>query len=307
MPWWDPYAAGGQPVYPDALNQLFFLPVVLFRVALPAIVGFNLMVVTPFPLAALGAWLFLRRRFSPLSAAIGAAVFADERAGTLHQQLSEHVMVHRLDPLDAVGGRSRSPHAVGEQPGDPLAARRRADALGRTRDHGRHRGARSGVCDVLRQRGARVPQSTGRGRTMSGSDRIGGPGRGRSTGADGRGGRAVASRCIQGRQLLVAASPVAHRVAVATCVWERRLGAADGDAVDHAAQQHSRALLLLDVRRSGRYCCSPSSARSRGAEAGAPSGQSSRWPGSCWRSATIPRSIPRSRPSCRRCAASGSR
>ncbi len=75
-PWWDPYAAGGQPVYPDALNQLFLLPVVLFRVALPAIVGFNLMVVTPFPLAALGAWLFLRRHFSPVSAAIGAAVFA---------------------------------------------------------------------------------------------------------------------------------------------------------------------------------------------------------------------------------------
>ena len=75
-PWWDPYAAGGQPVYPDALNQLFLLPVALFRVALPAIVGFNLMVVTPFPLAGLGAWLFLRRHFSPVSAAIAAVVFA---------------------------------------------------------------------------------------------------------------------------------------------------------------------------------------------------------------------------------------
>ncbi len=150
-PWWDPYAAGGQPVYPDALNQLFLLPVALFRVALPAIVGFNLMVVTPFPLAGLGAWLFLRRHFSPVSAAHRCGRLRGERASGLHQQLPEHVVVHRLDSVDAVGGGARSPQAFREEPGDSVACRRGAGALGRARDHGRHRGARSGVCDVLRR------------------------------------------------------------------------------------------------------------------------------------------------------------
>ena len=69
-PSWDPYAAAGQPIFPDALNQLFLLPVLLLRILLPAVVGFNLIVALPFPLAALGAWLFLRRHVSPVSATV---------------------------------------------------------------------------------------------------------------------------------------------------------------------------------------------------------------------------------------------
>jgi hypothetical protein len=74
-PVWDPYAAAGQPTFPDALNQLFLPPVLLLR-ALPAVPGFNLLVAAPFPLAALGMWLFLRRHVSETSAALGAIAFS---------------------------------------------------------------------------------------------------------------------------------------------------------------------------------------------------------------------------------------
>jgi hypothetical protein len=74
-PLWDPYAAAGQATFPDALNQLFLPPVLLMR-ALPAVAGFNLLVAAPFPLAAFGMWLFLRRHVSETSAALGAIVFA---------------------------------------------------------------------------------------------------------------------------------------------------------------------------------------------------------------------------------------
>jgi hypothetical protein len=74
-PLWDPYAAAGQAAFSDALNQLFLPPVLLLR-TLPAVPGFNLLVAAPFPLAALGMWLFLRRHFSETSAALGALVFS---------------------------------------------------------------------------------------------------------------------------------------------------------------------------------------------------------------------------------------
>ncbi|MBM3817400.1 MAG: hypothetical protein FJW14_00085 [Acidimicrobiia bacterium] len=74
-PWWDPYAAGGQSAVADALNQFFLLPVTLVRVALPPIPGFNFWVAAPFPVAAVGAWLWLRRYGSPASAFVGAAIF----------------------------------------------------------------------------------------------------------------------------------------------------------------------------------------------------------------------------------------
>jgi len=74
-PLWDPYAAAGQAAFSDALNQLFLPPVLLLR-ALPAVPGFNLLVAAPFPLAAVGMWLFLRRHVSETSAALGAIVFA---------------------------------------------------------------------------------------------------------------------------------------------------------------------------------------------------------------------------------------
>src|ERR1700687_3967639 len=74
-PLWDPCAAAGQAAFPDALNQLFLPPVLLLR-ALPAVPGFNLLVAAPFPLAALGMWLFLRRHVSETSAALGAIAFS---------------------------------------------------------------------------------------------------------------------------------------------------------------------------------------------------------------------------------------
>jgi hypothetical protein len=74
-PLWDPYAAAGQAAFSDALNQLFLPPVLLLRM-LPVIPGFNLLVAAPFPLAALGMWLFLRRHVSETSAAFGAIVFS---------------------------------------------------------------------------------------------------------------------------------------------------------------------------------------------------------------------------------------
>lgn len=75
-PSWDPYAAGGQPTDPNALNQMFFPPVLLMRLLLPPVLGFNAIVATPFPLAALGMYLFLRVRLSRPSAAAGAIAFA---------------------------------------------------------------------------------------------------------------------------------------------------------------------------------------------------------------------------------------
>lgn len=76
LPLWDPYSAGGQAVFPDALNQLFLPPVALLRLLMPAALGFNLIVALPLPLAALGAWLFARRHVAAQSAALGAIAFA---------------------------------------------------------------------------------------------------------------------------------------------------------------------------------------------------------------------------------------
>jgi hypothetical protein len=75
-PLWDPYLAAGQSAAADALNQMFLLPVLAIRLLGSEVVGFNLWVALPFPLAALGAYLFLRSRFSSAAATLGAAVFA---------------------------------------------------------------------------------------------------------------------------------------------------------------------------------------------------------------------------------------
>jgi len=76
-PLWDPHLAGGQAAIADALNQLL-MPVTLAVRLLPSnIVSFNLWVALPLPVAALGTFLFLRRRQLPdPAAALGACVFA---------------------------------------------------------------------------------------------------------------------------------------------------------------------------------------------------------------------------------------
>jgi prepilin-type N-terminal cleavage/methylation domain-containing protein len=79
VPWWDPHVASGQSAIADALNQLV-MPVTLAVRLLPSdVVSFNLWVGLPLPVAALGTFVFLRRRFAPdradAAAALGAAVF----------------------------------------------------------------------------------------------------------------------------------------------------------------------------------------------------------------------------------------
>src|SRR5690349_22455613 len=51
-PWWDPYMASGQSAAADALLQMFFLPTLLLRLLLPEVLGFNLWIGLPFPIAA---------------------------------------------------------------------------------------------------------------------------------------------------------------------------------------------------------------------------------------------------------------
>jgi prepilin-type N-terminal cleavage/methylation domain-containing protein len=76
-PWWDPYVAGGQSAIADALNQLLMPVTVAIRLLPSDIVAFNLWIALPLPLAALGMFLFLRRRSSHDSAsALGACAFA---------------------------------------------------------------------------------------------------------------------------------------------------------------------------------------------------------------------------------------
>jgi hypothetical protein len=75
-PLWDPYVGGGQSAYSDALNQMFLLPSVIARLAGGEVLGFNLWVALPFPLAAIGAFGFFARRFSASASALGAMAFA---------------------------------------------------------------------------------------------------------------------------------------------------------------------------------------------------------------------------------------
>jgi hypothetical protein len=76
FPLWDPYVGGGQSAAADALHQMFLLPALAVRLLGSDVVGFNLWVAVPFPLAALGAWLFFRRRFTAGASALGAIAFS---------------------------------------------------------------------------------------------------------------------------------------------------------------------------------------------------------------------------------------
>lgn len=76
FPFWDPYVGAGQAAVADALHQMFLLPAVLVRLVGSDVLGFNLWVLVPFPLAALGTWLFLARRFSAPAAALGAIAYS---------------------------------------------------------------------------------------------------------------------------------------------------------------------------------------------------------------------------------------
>jgi hypothetical protein len=76
FPLWDPHVGGGQAAYSDALNQMFLPPSILVRLLGNEVLGFNLWILMPFPIAAIGAWLLFSRRSSQPAATIGAAAFA---------------------------------------------------------------------------------------------------------------------------------------------------------------------------------------------------------------------------------------
>lgn len=75
-PWWDPHVAAGQSAIADALNQLLMPLTMAVRLLPSDVVSFNLWVALPLPLAALGMFVFLRRRVREPAAALGACVFA---------------------------------------------------------------------------------------------------------------------------------------------------------------------------------------------------------------------------------------
>lgn len=76
LPFWDPYLGGGQSAVADGMHQMFLLPSLLVRLVGGEVLGFNLWVLVPFPLAAVGAWLFFSRRYSAAASSLGAIAFA---------------------------------------------------------------------------------------------------------------------------------------------------------------------------------------------------------------------------------------
>jgi len=75
-PLWDPYLAAGQSAVADGLHQMLLLPVLALRLLGPEVVSFNLWVALPFPLMALGTYLFLRLRSSPPAATLGSITYS---------------------------------------------------------------------------------------------------------------------------------------------------------------------------------------------------------------------------------------
>lgn len=75
-PLWDPYVGAGQSAVADALHQMFLVPSLAVRLIGSEVLGFNLWIAAPFPLAALGTWMLLARRFSAPAAMLGAVAYS---------------------------------------------------------------------------------------------------------------------------------------------------------------------------------------------------------------------------------------
>lgn len=75
-PLWDPYVANGQSAMSDALYQLFHFPSIPIRLLLPDVVAYNVWIALPVPLAAVGAYVYLRRYVGRPAASLGAIAFA---------------------------------------------------------------------------------------------------------------------------------------------------------------------------------------------------------------------------------------
>ncbi|HTI38403.1 MAG TPA: YfhO family protein [Vicinamibacterales bacterium] len=76
FPLWDPYVANGQPAVSDALYQLFHFPSIPIRLLLPDVIAYNVWIALPVPLAATGAYVYLKRYVQPAAASLGAIAFA---------------------------------------------------------------------------------------------------------------------------------------------------------------------------------------------------------------------------------------
>ncbi|MBI3652690.1 MAG: YfhO family protein [Acidobacteria bacterium] len=76
LPWWNPDSGAGYANISDPSFQLCFLPTLPLRFLLPETLGFNLMVAFPIIFAAIGSYLFLKRRVSLSAAALGSIVFS---------------------------------------------------------------------------------------------------------------------------------------------------------------------------------------------------------------------------------------
>jgi len=76
LPLWAPPFGLGYATIADPNLQLLFPVTLPARLLLPETLGFNVMVALPVPLAAIGSFLFLRRRFTRMAAALGALAIA---------------------------------------------------------------------------------------------------------------------------------------------------------------------------------------------------------------------------------------
>lgn len=101
-PWWDPHVASGQSAIADAMNQIF-MPLTLAVRLLPSdIVSFNVWVALPLPLAALGTYLFLRRRSRALTPKFSkTATLRGQSPG--HVELSDPEQEQKLSHLSTSG------------------------------------------------------------------------------------------------------------------------------------------------------------------------------------------------------------
>lgn len=75
LPLWNPSVAFGQSVVGDPSLQLLFPFTILPRAFLPDPLGLNIAVALAYPVAAVGAYLWLRRRMTPGAASLGATLF----------------------------------------------------------------------------------------------------------------------------------------------------------------------------------------------------------------------------------------
>jgi hypothetical protein len=92
LPLWDPYIFGGMPLFASAQGGLLFPPNWFYLMFSPAIAT-NLMVITTYMIAALGAYLFARRTGASISGAVVTSV-TWQAGGFLLAQISHINIVH---------------------------------------------------------------------------------------------------------------------------------------------------------------------------------------------------------------------